>query len=341
MKYPPGTGGLAGLVRERLAGAGRPPGEQLPKGLHVTYAPGIEEFINRSNDAIPLDFYKLPLDEQRAMYTGLKDVFPFEIPPGVTATEEVINGCRIRLYRPKELRGSGVVCYIRAGGFVVGSLDSHHSVGAEIADKTGLLAASLDFRLAPEHPYPAPLEDCYAALCGLVENAGRLGFDPDRVVLTGESSGANMAVVLCMMTRDRQGPPLRGHALISPVLNFARWRTGGEDAPLLTGGEMEYYTACYCPDPKEVEGPYVSPLLHGEFHGLPPAYVMGTELDSLLVDSEQYAERLREHGTPVTLVVEPGLVHSSIRARGLSPQAADAWRRFCAHAARLAGESAA
>lgn len=302
----------------------------------MNYAPGIEDFIDRSNEAIPLDFYKLPIDEQRRMYVGLKDVFPFQVPAGVTVTEEVVDGHRLRLYRPEKPRGTGIVCYIRAGGFVVGSLDTHHSVVAELADKSGLLAAALDFRLAPENPFPAPLEDCYGALTALIAHADRFGFDPDRVVIAGESSGGNMAVVLCMMARDRGGPAIRGQAMVSPVLNFARWRTGGEDAPLLTGGEMEYYTACYCPDPQTTEHPYVSPLLTGKFHDLPPAYIMGTELDSLLVDSTSYAERLTEHRTPVTIVVEPGLVHSSIRARGLSPQAADAWHRFCVNAGRLA-----
>jgi acetyl esterase/lipase/biotin carboxylase len=301
----------------------------------VGYAPGIAEFIERSNEAIPLDFYTLPLDEQRSLYTGLKDVFPFEMPTGVTVTEEEVDGHRLRLYRPEKPRGSGLICYIRAGGFVVGSLDTHHSVVAELADKSGVLAAALDFRLAPEHPFPASLEDCYGALSALIANADRFGFDPDRVVVAGESSGGNMAVSVCMMARDRGGPAIRGHALISPVLDFSRWRTGGVDAPLLTGGEMEYYTACYCPDPQTTEHPYVSPLIHGTFHDLPPAYVMGTELDSLLVDSRSYADRLAEHRVPATLTVEPGLVHSSIRARGLSPRAADAWSRFCVAAARL------
>ncbi|MEV6522400.1 alpha/beta hydrolase [Longispora sp. NPDC051575] len=301
----------------------------------MTYAPGIEEFIDRSNAAIPLDFYKLPLDEQRSMYVGLKDVFEFPLPAGVTSVDETVDGHTFRIYRPDTLRGDGVICYIRAGGFVVGSLETHDSVVAELAANTGLISVALDYRLAPEHPFPAPLEDCYGALVALVAGAERYGFDPAKVVVTGESSGANMAVVLCMMSRDRGGPAIRGHALISPVLNFARWRTGGEDAPLLTGGEMEYYTACYCPDPATTEEPYVSPLLNGEFHDLPPAYVMGTELDSLLVDSRQYAEQLEKQGIPVTLVVEPGLVHSSIRARGLSAGAAEAWRRFCAHSALL------
>lgn len=145
-----------------------------------------------------------------------------------------------------------------------------------------------------------------------------------------------MAVVVAMMSRDRGGPAVCGQGLISPVLDFTRWQHGGEDAPLLTGDEMAYYTACYCPpELKQVADPYVSPLVSAKFHNLPPAYIVGGELDSLLVDSERYAEHLRNNGTPVELVVEPGLVHSAMRARGLSRQVADAWERFCARAGQL------
>ena len=262
------------------------------------------------------------------------------MPSGVEITDDTVHhagqALPIRVYRPERIAGPGAVLYIRGGGFVVGSLETHQTVVAELAGKTGLVAIALDFRMAPEYPFPTAVEDCYSALCGVVDEAARLGIDPDRIVISGDSSGANMAVVVAMITRDRRGPALRGQALISPVLDFTRWRTGGADAPLLTGGEMEYYTACYTPRREQVSHPYVSPLTTGEFHALPSAYVMGAEMDSLLEDSEEYARRLRAAGTEVTLVVEPGLVHSAVRARGLSPAVADAWERFCRHAARLA-----
>ncbi|MBN1204309.1 MAG: alpha/beta hydrolase [Myxococcaceae bacterium] len=306
----------------------------------ANHAPGIQEFIDRCNAAMPPDFFKLPNEQQRALYHGLTLEFFYEVPAGVT-TEDVIiqhggRGVPARIYRPAKRGDDGLLIYIRGGGFVVGSLETHNTVLAELCDKTGLVAVAPDFRLAPEHPFPAALEDCYDVVCGLASRPDSLEIDPRKIVICGDSSGGNMAVVVSMMARDRGGPALRGQALISPVLDFTRWRSGGADAPLLTGGEMEYYTACYAPLPEHVAHPYVSPLVSGRFDRLPPAYVMGAEMDSLLVDSQAYAQRLRENGIPVELVVEPGLVHSAVRARGLSPQVADAWRRYCAAAARLA-----
>lgn len=306
----------------------------------MSYAPGMQEFIDRANKAMPPDFYRGPLAEARLMYENLTVEFPFDVPKGLAITDERLEHggreCGIRVYRPHQVTGDGLLLYIRGGGFVVGSLNTHHTVVAELAANTGLVCVAVDFRMSPEHPFPAALEDCYDALCGVAAQADRFGIDPRRIVVAGDSSGANMAVALCLMSRDRHGPPLAGQALISPVLDFTRWRHGGEDVPLLTGGEMEYYTACYCPQPEQAAHPYVSPLIRGEFHGLPAAYIMGAEMDSLLVDAQTYAERLRENGTDVVLVCEQGLVHSSVRARGVSPRAAEMWLSFCAQARRLA-----
>jgi acetyl esterase len=306
----------------------------------MTYAPGIQEFIDRCNAAMPPDFYKLSSQRQRAMYLGLTVEFPYEVPAGVTAQDVVLERggrrVRARVYRPARRAGDELLVYIRGGGFVVGSLETHHTVVAELCDRTGLVVVAPDFRMSPEHPFPAAVEDCYDVICALAEQPRPLEIDPQKIVVTGDSSGGNQAVVVAMMMRDRGGPALRGQALISPVLDFTRWRSGGTDAPLLTGGEMEYYTACYAPDPAVVGTPYVSPLVAGRFDRLPPAYIMGAQMDSLLVDSQRYAQRLREHGIAVRLVVEPGLVHSAVRARGLCPQVEDAWRRFCAAAAHLA-----
>lgn len=311
----------------------------------MMYAEGINEFVDRCNKVMPPDFYTLPIEQQRDMYFGLTKEFPYQMPSGVLVTDDTVlyegRKLPIRVYRPKQRKGQGLLIYIRGGGFVVGSLETHNTVVAELSEKSGLVTIAPDFRMSPEHPFPAALEDCYGVLCGVVNDAQRLNIDANRIVIAGDSSGANMAVAVCMMSRDRSGPKLRGQALISPVLDFTRWRQGGVDAPLLTGGEMEYYTACYVPEAEQAKHAYVSPLISGTFHDLPPAYIMGAEMDSLLIDSEEYARLLCEQGTPVKLVVEPGLVHSAVRARGLSPQVANAWERFCHHAALFAAEEGA
>lgn len=306
----------------------------------MEYAAGIQEFIDRFNNALPSHFYKLPLEEQRDLYAGLSNEFHYDLPVGVTISDEVITKedkkFSVRVYTPKEIKGDGLLFYMRGGGFVIGSLETLNSAIAELCEKSGLITIAPDFRMAPEHPFPSALEDCYEILCEIAAGALALKINPEKIVLCGDSSGANMVVVISMMLRDRKGLKPCGQALISPVLDFSRWQKGGIDAPLLTGGEMEYFTACYAPIKGQVEHPYISPIVSGEFHDLPPAYIMGTEFDSLLTDSKEYAEHLAKNETKVTLVIEPGLVHAPIRARGLSPEAANAWNRFCFQAAELA-----
>jgi acetyl esterase len=308
----------------------------------MTYAKGISEFVDRCNQAMPPNFYTLPLEQQRNLYLGLISEFPYEMSSEVSVIDDAVfyegRSLPMRVYRPKQTKGQGVLIYIRGGGFVVGSLETHNTVVAELCHKSGLVTIAPDFRMSPEYPFPAALEDCYGVICGVVNNAQRLDIDPSKIVIAGDSSGANMAVVVSMISRDRGGPKLRGQALISPVLDFTRWCQGGVDAPLLTGGEMEYYTTCYVPKSEHAKHPYISPLVSGAFHDLPPAYIMAAEMDSLLVDSKEYTQLLRERGIQVELVIEPGLVHSAVRARALSPQVADAWKRFCHHATQFVYE---
>jgi acetyl esterase len=308
----------------------------------MAYAAGIEHFVDAVNATLPPDYYRLPLPRQRELYDSLAEALPNPVPAGVVwrdvRGEHERRPFRARVYEPARRSGRGSVFYVRGGGFVIGSLHSHHSLVAEIADRTGLVAVALDFGMAPENPAPGPVRDCYAGFCGILADPGSYGLDidPSAAVLAGESSGANMAVVLSMTARDQGGPSPAGQALISPVLDFTRWRRGGVDAPLLSGGEMEFFVGCYCPDPATAADEYVSPLLGGKFHDLPPAYVVGCEQDSLRTDAERYAELLAAHGTPVRYVLEPGMVHAPVRARGVSGPAADMVRRFCAAAAALA-----
>jgi acetyl esterase len=306
----------------------------------MSYATGTEQFLARYHDAMPTDFIAYPVDQQRRLYLSLSEVFPYPMPEGVHVQDrEVHTGARtvpLRVYRPTPRRGTGLLVYFRGGGFVVGSLDSHHTLVAELAAKTGLTTVAPDFRQAPEHPFPAAVDDCYHTIRALAEQPDLI--DPDietaAPVLCGDSSGANLAVTVSMACRDRGGVRPKGQGLVSPVLDFARWYDGGDDPSF--GPEMQYYTRAYCPDRPTTLNPHVSPLINGQFHDLPPAYILSTELDILRSDSDRYAEALQRSGIPVQHVTEPGLVHAPLRGRSLIPAVADAWDRFCHAVGRLA-----
>jgi acetyl esterase len=306
----------------------------------MSHAAGTEEFLARYHAAMPSDFFAQPVAEQRSLYLSLSEVFPYLMPEGVQVTDRTVREegqeLALRIYRPTPLAGTGVLVYFHGGGFVVGSLDSHHTLVAELAAKTGLTAVAPEFRQAPEHPFPAAVDDCYHALRALAEQPELV--DPDletrTPVLCGDSSGGNLAVTVSMACRDRGGVVRpKGQGLVSPVLDFARWYDGGDDD---FGPEMQYYTRAYCPDRPMTRHPYASPLVDGRFHDLPPAYILCTELDVLRTDGEQYADQLQRNGTPVQLVIEPGLVHAPLRGRSLIPGVADAWDRFCHAVGKLA-----
>ncbi len=305
----------------------------------MQYAEGLKEFIDICNKAMPPEFYTWSIRKQRELYENLASVFPYELPKTVCIKEIVfdINGssAKVRTYTPDERIGKATIIYIRGGGFVLGSLDTHNTVCAELAEKSGLMVIALDFPLSPEASFPVALEKCNNLVNHLIAHKTELDINAEQIVLAGDSSGANMVVSICLMRRDRGEMKLKGQSLISPVLDFTRWQSGGDDAPLLTGGEMEFYTKCYSPNLKDTEGKYVSPLYADNYADLPPAYIMGAELDSLLIDSNRYHEALVSDGVYSEITVRKGLVHSAIRARGYSKDVMNAWNTFCVKTAEL------
>ena len=299
----------------------------------MKYADGVDEFLARYHKVMPSDFFDRPVSEQRQLYLNLSEAFPYPVPDNVAIRDHTLSSggrdLTFRAYLPKDPAGPGVIVYFHGGGFVVGSLESHHTLVAELAANTGMTTIAADFPAAPENPFPAAPEECYALLCALRDNPDVLGVpaDTEAPVLCGDSSGANLSVVLSLMCRDRGGPRPKGQGLIGPVLDFARWYDLKDDSGFAE--EMQYYARAYCPDAASAASPYVSPLVSAEFHGLPPAYIMSTELDDLQEDAVNYTARLEHAGIPVQLVIEPGLVHAPVRGRSVIPQVADAWRRFC------------
>ncbi|TVP49257.1 MAG: alpha/beta hydrolase [Halomonas sp.] len=299
------------------------------------YADKIQDFINICDGIMPRNYHKLPLYKQRNMYEILAQTFDsnvanndVEVNNYYYLSDESKDNKAFRIYKNNKFIENGVVFYIRGGGFVLGSLDTHNSLMIDICIETGLTVIAPDFRLAPEYPYPAPLNDCLDIFKYVVSNNKNLGLNCNNYLISGDSSGANMAVALCMMLRDINHTQFKGQVLFNPVLDFTRWVNGGVDAPLLTSGEMEFYTQCYVNN-NDVYSDHISPLINQNFNNLPPAYIMAAEMDSLKEDSVNYFKSLTDLNIPAEIVVEKGLVHGSIRARNMSNAAHNAFKKAC------------
>ena len=239
------------------------------------------------------------------------------------------GGIRVRLYEPAS---SGTTApatarplhvFLHGGGWCVGDLDQRDPRCRTIAAEAGCVVASVDYRMAPENAYPVPLEDCYAALVWLVEHAEELRVDPARVSVGGESAGANLAALVALLARDRNGPALVLQWLDVPATDLTMQQPSIDRLATgygLTKADMLRYRAAYL---REIDpaDPYVSPLHHDDLAGLPPALVMTAEYDPLQDDGSAYVARLREAGVEVEHHHLPGMVHSSFAFTRLLPLA--------------------
>ncbi|MEJ5255806.1 MAG: alpha/beta hydrolase, partial [Acidimicrobiales bacterium] len=231
---------------------------------------------------------------------------------------------RVRLYRPHGTGPFPLYVFIHGGGFCQGTLDERDQRCRAVSAGARCVVASVDYRLAPENQYPTAPEDCYAALEWLVRHADRLEVDPRRVAIGGESAGANLAAVVCLMGRDRGGPPLVHQWLDVPTTDATCSQSGFRDVPdgyLLDRAVIDDFFAHYLPSPERALEPYCSPLLAADLSGLPPAWIMTAELDKLRGDGEAYAAALRAAGVAVTHVRLAGHIHPSFAFTRLLPSA--------------------
>jgi len=222
----------------------------------------------------------------------------------------------VRVYTPAGPGPHPGLVFYHGGGWVIGDLDTHDGLCRALANHAGCAVASVDYRLAPEHRYPAAAEDAYAALRWATDGAARLGIDPRRVAVGGDSAGGNLAAVACLMARDRGAPAPLFQALIYPVtdadfdtVSYVENATGY----VLTREAMRWFFGHYLPDPRQGREPYVSPLRAPSLAGLPPALVITAEYDPLRDEGEAYAARLRDAAVPVTVTRYPGMFHGFIR----------------------------
>jgi acetyl esterase len=245
---------------------------------------------------------------------------------------------RARVYHPDPGRVLPVLCYLHGGGWVLGSLDTHDGVCRELALRGGGVVVAPAYRLAPEHPHPAALEDTWHVLRWLTEDgATALGGDPTRVAVAGDSAGGHLTAAVSLLARDRGGPRIAAQVLIYPGLE-PRFDTASmianREGYLLTRDDLIWFWGHYLGD--HVPGPdgYAAPLLAADVSRLPPALVITAEFDPLRDEGRAWVARLALAGVDVELAEYAGVTHNFVVLPGVMPKGRDAVRRIASWLAR-------
>jgi acetyl esterase len=233
-----------------------------------------------------------------------------------------------RMYTPLKLReAKGLapcLVFFHGGGWVIGDLDSHDVVCRKLADEAQLIVFAVDYRLAPEHKFPAAVEDAITATKWIASNARQFGLDAARLSIGGDSAGGNLAAVVAIAARDGNGPPISGQVLIYPAIDFAMSH-GSHSEPetsiLLTHSVIRWFRDHYLTGAADVHDWRASPARASSLIGLPPAYVLTAGADPLRDEGDEYAERLKQAGVAVTYRHFPGQFHGFFTMGKLLQQA--------------------
>ena len=292
-------------------------------------------FIRRTDAFYPADTASLTIADQRRIYDTMCRAFFRGYPEAVSAQNQFIAGVPCRVYPGAQ----PTVIYLHGGGFVVGGLDSHDDVCAELRQTTGLMVIAVDYRLSPEHLHPAAFDDALAVTRAV---AGP-------VVLVGDSAGGNLAAAVSRTLRATPPNPILPNPILpSPVLGqvLIYPGLGGDEnagsylthanAPMLTRADVLFYSGIRHPGPKPVGDATAAPLQDSDFSGLPPTVAFSAECDPLSDDARDYAAQLNQAGGRAHWVLERGLVHGYLRARTTVPRAARSFARITAAIATLA-----
>jgi acetyl esterase len=290
-----------------------------------TLEAGVREFVDRvtaayaayGNDPVR------SVTERRAIAEAVRRPWREGGPDMASIEEHVLDGLRVRIYRPVSCWASPAMLYIHGGGWVLFSIDTHDRLMREYAARAGIAVIGVDYRLAPEHRFPAALEDCATVFAWMREHSDSLGLDATRLMVGGDSAGANLSAALCLKLRDAGAPlptaMLLNYGAYSPdhTPSYARFGSGEY---LLASDEMDDFWHAYVGTPELLAQPLVAPL-GADLHGLPSAFIAIAECDILADGNIAFGVRLAEAGVQVLSRTYHGAVHSFLEAVSVSPLA--------------------
>lgn len=292
-------------------------------------------FVERTNSFYPPDTIDFTIGQQRAVYDRMCEAFRARYPGGVAAETSGIatptHDIPIRIYRSAKPDMAALVVYYHGGGFILGGLESHDDVCAEICQRTGYEVVSVDYRLSPEHRHPAAFDDALAAF----EWAAATHGGP--ILLCGDSAGGNLAAAVTQHVRGRRRAPV-GQVLIYPGLGGDQTRGSyvtHAEAPMLTVRDINFYYGTRASGADFTGDPRLAPLADTDFSGLPPTVIVTAECDPLSSDGETYRNLILAAGGKAIWFEEPGLVHGFLRARLMSKRAGAGFARVVAAVAAL------
>ena len=297
--------------------------------------PALKNLIAQKLAHTQVPQWEVPIGQVREAFARLWTPALTGDPVAVQNVEDrMLGGVKARVFTPEPAADPTILMYFHGGGYVKGGLDEADAFCRRLAQSTGRLVASVEYRLAPEHPFPAALDDAYDATRWAFEHAAQLGATRESFAVSGESAGGNLAAVVCLLARSRQEVTISQQVLLQPVIDF----TLSSPSIALPGTEclvpredLAWYYRTYYGAGRDPRDPRVSPLCAEDVSGLPRALIIAAEYDTLRDEAAAYAEKLRAAGVEVTYSCYGGMIHGFMGMGGLvqeAQQAIDEIARF-------------
>lgn len=297
--------------------------------------PEVIAFLDKVAASYPPHSEVSSVEEGRQAYSVMCKHFDVPIPGDVTIKDDVVAGrdgpIPIRIYDNEHSGTDVVVIYYHGGGFVIGNLDTHNTICAEMAHKTGFKIVAVDYRLTPEHLFPAHFHDALDVF---------LAMDKGKTIVCGDSAGGTLAAAVCVDRHATKQLPI-AQVLIYPflggeILNLPSYEQAS-DAPLLTTADIHYFEKLRSNGNPQNDDPTYFPLVQPDFSGFPPCAAFAAEFDPIRDDAIEYVKRLKNSGVDANCTVEKGLVHGYLRGRHLCSEMTDSFQRICASIRQFGG----